>query len=335
MVSKLGFQMGLGAYARSEMDKEALVVARVQELNDKKRQWLFTSYQTDRAARSKTVAARKTLIKKAMGEGFSKKAAYLLESTGELSEQLSRISELKSKGKYNREKVILMSDMVLQTLEDKPEEQQAAALAYIAQGDLNFSSTSEFEDEFVNAIFSADPDSLKKATELYSDVMAGGGAGGLNFGSLGLSSRPFGDYGTTQRAGVDKLIAQRTEGFFKESTFTYSNNGEDVRFKGEDKEAAQDLFNKMNKVIEESYYDPSMVGDWKASIDIMARNLKLQSDAGLKVNEYVISADPNFEPAVPTIAGEGSDEEPLDNGVTPSVVEEVTTSTNPLDMGSY
>ena len=67
----------------------------------------------------------------------------------------------------------------------------------------------------------------------------------------------------------------------------------------------------------------------------MARNLKLQSDAGLKVNEYVISADPNFEPAVPTIAGEGSDEEPLDNGVTPSVVEEVTTSTNPLDMGSY
>jgi len=322
-ISALGLKMGLAANIQEAEDAQKAKDKRIEALNDAKRKWLFTSYQTDKAAIKKSVAARSAMIKKARGLGFSKEAAYLLESTGELGEQLSRISKLKDKGKFNKDKVTLMSEMVTDTLKGKSKEKQIAALKYIAQGDLNFGSSSEFEDEFINAIFSADPDSLKKATKLYSDVMAGGGGGGLNFGPSGLSSRSFEDYDTTKRAGVDGLIASKVSGFFGEGTITI--DGGVVSYKGKNKIAAQKLFNGMSKIVEDNYYDPSVGGDWKASVNVMASNLGKQAASNIKVKDYVLSVDPNFD--VSTVDSSPAPES--QTGSVPDAVENFTK--NPFD----
>jgi len=313
----LGLKMGFARNIERDRKEEEDAKANIKELNNLKRQWLFTTYQTDRAANSKSAKARSSLIKKAMGVGFTKEAAYLLESNGELSVQLSRIAKLGDQGKLNKEKVKLMSKLVMDTLKRRPEEERIAALNYIAQGDLNFGTKSEFEDEFINAIFSADPNSLNKATELYSTVMAGGGGGGIDFGASGLSSRAFGDYDTTLRAGIDKTIASKVQGFFGADTFVYGS-GDSVSFKGKDKGAAQELFNKMSRIVEQRYYDPSVAGDWKSVINDMADNLGKQARSSIPVRDYVISTDPNF--IIPTINNNPQDES------TKTLTEDLTTN---------
>ena len=301
----LGLKLGFARNIERDRKEEEDAKANIKELNNLKRQWLFTTYQTDRAANSKSAKARSSLIKKAMGVGFTKDAAYLLESNGELSVQLSRIAKLGDQGKLNKEKVKLMSKLVMDTLKRRPEEERIAALNYIAQGDLNFGTKSEFEDEFINAIFSADPNSLNKATELYSTVMAGGGGGGVDFGASGLSSRSFGDYEATERSNIDKLIASKVQGFFGVDTFVYGSN-DSVSFKGKDKGAAQELFNKMSRIVEQRYYDPSVAGDWKSVINDMADNLGKQARSSIPVRDYVISTDPNF--IIPTNNNNPQDE---------------------------
>ena len=174
-----------------------------------------------------------------------------------------------------------------------------------------------FEDEFINAIFSADPNSLNKATELYSTVMAGGGGGGVDFGASGLSSRSFGDYEATERSNIDKLIASKVQGFFGVDTFVYGSN-DSVSFKGKDKGAAQELFNKMSRIVEQRYYDPSVAGDWKSVINDMADNLGKQARSSIPVRDYVISTDPNF--IIPTINNNPQDES------TQTLTEELTTN---------
>lgn len=313
----LAVKVGFSKSIKRARKKEEDVNENIKELNNLKRQWLFTTYQTDRTANRKSAKARSSLIKQAMGVGFTKDAAYLLESNGELNVQLSRIAKLGDQGKLNKEKVKLMSKLVMDTLKRRPEEERIAALNYIAQGDLNFGTKSEFEDEFINAIFSADPNSLNKATELYSTVMAGGGGGGVDFGASGLSSRAFGDYEATERSNIDKLIASKVQGFFGVDTFVYGSN-DSVSFKGKDKGAAQELFNKMSRIVEQRYYDPSVVGDWKSVINDMADNLGKQARSSIPVRDYVISTDPNF--IIPTINNNPQDES------TKTLTEDLTTN---------
>ena len=324
----LGLKMGFARNIERDRKEEEDAKANIKELNNLKRQWLFTTYQTDRAANSKSAKARSSLIKKAMGVGFTKEAAYLLESNGELGEQLSRIADLKGKGKLNKEKVNLMSKLVTDTLKRRPKEEQIAALKYIAQGDLNFGTKSEFEDEFINAIFSADPNSLNKATELYSTVMAGGGGGGVDFGASGLSSRSFGDYEATERSNIDKLIASKVQGFFGVDTFVYGSN-DSVSFKGKDKGAAQELFNKMSRIVEQRYYDPSVAGDWKSVINDMADNLGKQARSSIPVRDYVISTDPNFNISTTNNNQQNNNQQnnSQQNNSTETITEELTKDT--------
>ena len=324
----LAAKMGLAQKIDRDRETKASFNERLLDLNNKKREWLFQSYMTGSADRKASVAGRSALIKKAMGVGFTKEAAYLLESNGELGEQLSRIAKLKEKGKLNKEKVNLMSKLVTDTLKRRPKEEQIAALKYIAQGDLNFGTESEFEDEFINAIFSADPNSLNKATELYSTVMAGGGGGGIDFGASGLSSRAFGDYDTTLRAGIDKTIASKVQGFFGADTFVYGSN-DSVSFKGKDKGAAQELFNKMSRIVEQRYYDPSVIGDWKSVINDMADNLGKQARSSIPVRDYVISTDPNFNISTTNNNQQNNNQQnnSQQNNSTETITEELTKDT--------
>ena len=305
----LAFKMGLAQNIERDRIAESDRKERIQALNDKKREWLFTSFMTDSAARKKSAGSRLSLIKQAVTDGFSKEAAMLLESSGELADHVKRIDKLKLDGEYNRETVKRMSNLVLEALADRPEEEQIAAQKYIMQGNLNYKSESEFEDEFINAIFSADPNSLNKATKLYSNVMAGGGGGGLDFDPTGISTRGLKDYGSTERASINKLIASNVASYLGDSAIV-TFDGKTTSWKGADAVAAQDLSRRMAEIVEERYYDSSRGGDWKSVIGVMSANLSRQARIdGLKVKDYVISTeDPDvFVPPVPTSETEEED----------------------------
>ena len=330
MLRNLPLGLKLGFARNIERDRKEIedAKANIKELDNLKRQWLFTTYQTDTAANRKSAKARSSLIKQATGFGFSKKAAMVLESSGELGGHLERIKKLKLAGLYNGNQVKVISNLILESLNKRPEEEQKAALNYFAQGDLNFNNSSEMEDEFINAIFSADPDSLNKATELYSTVMAGGGGGGIDFGASGLSSRAFGDYDTTLRAGIDKTIASKVQGFFGADTFVYGS-GDSVSFKGKDKGAAQKLFNQMSLIVEQRYYDPSVAGDWKSVINDMANNLGKQARSSIPVRDYVISTDPNFNISTTNNNQQNNNQQnnSQQNNSTETITEELTKDT--------
>jgi len=305
----LAFKMGLAQNIERDRIAESDRKERIQALNDKKREWLFTSFMTDSAARKKSAGSRFSLIKQAVTDGFSKEAAMLLESSGELADHVKRIDKLKLDGEYNLETVKRMSQLVLDTLADRPEEEQIAAQKYIMQGNLNYKSESEFEDEFINAIFSADPNSLGKATKLYSNVMAGGGGGGLDFSPTGLSTRGLKTYGPAQRASVNKLIASNVAGYLGKNAIVTFDGGT-TSWKGPDAVAAQDLTRRMNEVAEEIYYNSTKGGDILSVVGVMSANLSRQAKVdGLKVKDYVISTEaPDvFVPPVPT--GETEEED--------------------------
>ena len=330
MLRNLPLGLKLGFARNIERDRKEIedAKANIKELDNLKRQWLFTTYQTDTAANRKSAKARSSLIKQATGFGFSKKAAMVLESSGELGGHLERIKKLKLAGLYNENQVKVISNLILESLNKRPEEEQKAALNYFAQGDLNFNNSSEMEDEFINAIFSADPDSLNKATELYSTVMAGGGGGSLNFGASGLSGRGLAQYDNTLRSGINKLIGEEVSGIFDVGTYTF--DGTDSTYKGKDGEAAQDLVNQMKVVLRNNFYNANMGGDWRDAVSIMSMNLSKQSKAGMKVKDWVISTeDPSL--FVPPALGGDVDPNNLKTTNLETISESATKQEDALD----
>jgi len=282
----LAAKMGLAQKIDRDRETKASFNERLLDLNNKKREWLFQSYMTGSADRKKSVKARAAMIRQAVTAGFSKESATLLEASGELGDHLSRIADLKGKGEYNRERVKKMDTLVMESLKGRSDEEKAAAQRYLREGGFNFQDESQFQDEFINAIFSANPQSLQKATEIYSNVMSSGG-GGLDFGPTGLSTRSLGDYDITMRSGINKLIEDKVEGIFGSSTFV--RDGNTTTLIGENGPKAQELLNEMSLVVRNQYYDPNQGGDWKDVIDIMAMNLSSQREAGLKVREFKVS----------------------------------------------
>ena len=282
----LAFKMGLARKLERDSEKENALKDRIAALNDRKREWIFQSYMTGTAERKKSVKARASMIKQAVRDGFSKESAMLLEASGELGDHLSRIVDLKKKGEFNRERVVRMDTLVMESLAGRSDEEKTAAQRYLREGGFNYQDESQFQDEFVNAIFSANPESLQKATEIYSNVMSSGG-GGLDFGPTGLSTRSLGDYDISMRSGINKLIEDKVEGIFGSSTFV--RDGNTTTLIGENGPKAQELLNEMSLVVRNQYYDPNQGGDWKDVIDIMAMNLSSQREAGLKVREFKVS----------------------------------------------
>ena len=309
----LAFKMGLAKKLDRDSEEKNAKLKRIQALNDRKREWLFQSYMTGSADRKKSVKARASMIKQAVTDGFSKESATLLEASGELGDHLSRIANLKQKGEFNQDRVKAMDRLVMKSLKGRSDEEKTAALNYLQQGDLNYQNESEFQDEFINAIFSANPDSLQKATEIYSDVMSSGG-GGLDFGPTGLSTRVLGDYSATMRAQIDKAIAQNVAGYLSKANLV--QQGDSYSWTGADAGAAQDIVREMAAEVEKRYYDPAETGDWKSVIGIMAENIGKQANVpNLKVSDYKVSTSPDFVP--PTSNPNTLPPPPLDSGAEP------------------
>lgn len=297
----LAAKMGLAQKIDRDRETKASFNERLLDLNNKKREWLFQSYMSGSADRKKSVAAKAAMIKQAMTDGFSKQSAMLLEASGELGDHLSRISDLKGKGEFNRERVKAMDRLVMESLDGRSDEEKTAALDYLRQGSLNYQNESEFQDEFINAIFSANPESLQKATELYSNVMSSSG-GGLDFGPTKLSTRVLGDYSATMRAQIDKAIAQNVAGYLSKANLVQQGNS--YTWTGADAGAAQKIVKDMAAVVEKSYYNPEEIGDWKSVIGVMADNIGKQANVpNLKVSDYKVSTSLDFVPPSATPPG--------------------------------
>jgi len=289
----LAVKVGLSKSIKRARKKEEDANENIKELNNLKRQWLFTTYQTDTAADRKTVTERMKKIKQATLLGFSKESAALLEASGELDLQLPRLKKLYADGDLNGDNVKKISSLVMESLKDNSDK-ATAALKYLAQGDFKIAKPSEFQDEFINAIFSADPDSLEKAATILQKTRSGRGGTSFEGFTTEYNTRVYETYESKERQ-IDNLIAQRILPLFG-SGLEMRSTKDGMVYSGDAKAAAGNITNAMKNVIKENFNSPLVLGDYTDSIETMTENLRIQIESvgagDIKYDDLKVSDEP-------------------------------------------
>jgi len=291
--SRLGFKLGVAQNIRETKEKEEKKADRIANLRDEQRKFLFTSFMTNRVEDKKVVAQRMSKIRQATLLGFSKDAATLLEASGELDLQLPRLKKLDADGDLNRNNVKKISSLVMESLKDNSDK-ATAALKYLAQGDFKIAKPSEFQDEFINAIFSADPDSLEKAATILQKTRSGRGGTSFEGFTTEYNTRVYETYESKEKQ-IDNLIAQRILPLFG-SGLEMRSTKDGMVYSGDAKAAAGNITNAMKNVIKENFNSPLVLGDYTDSIETMTENLRIQIESvgagDIKYDDLKVSDEP-------------------------------------------
>ena len=308
--SRLGFKLGVAQNIRETKEKEEKKADRIANLRDEQRKFLFTSFMTNRVEDKKVVAQRMSKIRQATLLGFSKDAATLLEASGELDLQLPRLKKLATEGKLNKKNVRKMSNLVMESLKDDSAK-ATAAINYLAQGNLNISNSSDFQDEFISAIFSADPDSVDRAATIYQKSSSRGGTPSFSGFTTEYNTRAYEAYENKEKQ-IDSLIKARILNLFGDGLELVSVGDGTVQYKGSASFAANKVTNDMKDIIKLRFNDPTVPGDYTDDIEIMATNLAVQTEGKLiDYDAIVTTTDPNF--AVNYAPSNKNNEEDKDN----------------------
>ena len=203
-----------------------------------------------------------------------------------------------------------MSNLVMESLKDDSAK-ATAAINYLAQGDLNISNSSDFQDEFISAIFSADPDSVDRAATIYQKSSSGGGTPSFSGFTTEYNTRAYEAYENKEKQ-IDSLIKARILNLFGDGLELVSVGDGTVQYKGSASFAANKVTNDMKDIIKLRFNDPTVPGDYTDDIEIMATNLAVQTEGKLiDYDAIVTTTDPNF--AVNYAPSNKNNEEDKDN----------------------
>ena len=156
-------QVTAGA-ARRDMELRDARREIAEKLELAKRQHIFETgmdkLKTLREKRGERVAK----IRMAEGFGFTREAAIILDASGQLDSQLSRLSKMDDSD-INRENIRRISEVVIQKVSP---EHRAEILQTMASQNTNFNSA-EIADRFINAVYSSAEGSLEKAQSILAE----------------------------------------------------------------------------------------------------------------------------------------------------------------------
>ena len=156
-------QVTAGA-ARRDMELRDARREIAEKLELAKRQHIFETgmdkLKTLREKRGERVAK----IRMAEGFGFTREAAIILDASGQLDSQLSRLSKMDDSD-INRENIRRISEVVIQKVSP---EHRAEILQTMASQNTNFDSA-EIADRFINAVYSSAEGSLEKAQSILAE----------------------------------------------------------------------------------------------------------------------------------------------------------------------
>lgn len=162
--------IAVGAMAQAYNEDKAAKEAQVAEIQAMKRKWLFTTGMekiSNRRERRKEAQAR---VSNAVRLGFDRRAALVLETSGELDSVLTRINKLKedTEKDVSSTGIRKMSQAII---ENVPEDKIAQATQYA----LDLGAAEDMDaGKLIDVIFSATDDaSLNKAIETVGGIPSG------------------------------------------------------------------------------------------------------------------------------------------------------------------
>lgn len=175
-----------GGMAKAYNDEVAAKKAEVAQINAVKREYLLKTGMAKLESRRTSVKESRGRIAEATSFGFDKKAAAVLESSGELTSVIAKLTKLRSSDQEGRGvSKVGIERMSKAVLENVSEENLAKAINYA----FDSGAASNFDTEaLIDVVFSTD--NIDEGFKMVGDMPTGSGA--PKIGSLGMQLQGLG-----------------------------------------------------------------------------------------------------------------------------------------------
>ena len=192
-----------GGMAKAYNDEVAAKKAEVAQINAVKREYLLKTGMAKLESRRTSVKESRGRIAEATSFGFDKKAAAVLESSGELTSVIAKLTKLRSSDQEGRGvSKVGIERMSKAVLENVSEENLAKAINYA----FDSGAASNFDTEaLIDVVFSTD--NIDEGFKMVGDMPTGSGA--PKIGSLGMQLQGLGKLEPGKAAEARKLIESR------------------------------------------------------------------------------------------------------------------------------
>lgn len=239
-------QVAAGA-ARRDMDLRDSRREIADQLSLAKRKYLFETGMDKLKTLREKREGRVAKIRMAEGFGFTREAAIILDASGQLDSQLSRLSKMDDSD-INRENIRRISEVVVQKVSP---EHRAEILQTMASQNTNFDSA-EIADRFINAVYSSAEGSLEKAQSILAEFDSDTPVATepLDLGFRGLKTMTPGDTNTVNKL-VDNVISSNFGNLVKRDPQTNT-----LTYEGEAAPQVGRIRRQLIEAYEDMYYNP-------------------------------------------------------------------------------
>jgi hypothetical protein len=193
----IGFAAGFAeAYNRDVAEKKA----EIAQITAVKREWLLTTGMQKLETRRAAVKESKARISTAASFGFDRNAAAVLESSGELTPIIAKLTKLRASDQEGRGiSKVGVENMSRAVLENVSEENLAKAINYA----FDSGAAANFDTEaLIDIVFSTD--NIDEGFKMVGDIPTGSGA--PQIGSLGMQLQGLGKLEPGKAIEARKLI---------------------------------------------------------------------------------------------------------------------------------
>jgi hypothetical protein len=226
-------------------------------------------------------------IRKAQSFGFTEEAAILLESSGQLEDQIEKISKL-SNTEINKAAIGAISESVINRV--TPEYREAVMTEFLNRGvdiDIN-----DLQDRFLQSIFSVADGSIEKATKIISEIPSGSlpMVDPFNISFRGVENLSLSDQNT-----LDTLVQKEIEANFG-GEFHIDAATQRPVYRGDDAAEVNRITNELKQQYRTAYSNPDFLSDPQQIITSVGTNIREQIESGIAPSDIQVTITP---PTIP------------------------------------
>ena len=242
-------------------------------------------------------------ISMAEGLGLSRDAAAVLETSGQLSLELERLSDLNKKGELDKSQLKKISEFIVESL---PEEKVTAAIKYVTQGDLSFSKPGSASETAIAALYNAtDEQEFMESALNFSKITSDQPT--IKLGPIDYTTRSADIITLSDRRSAYNNLAASIGGYLGTGVVNDAQ-GNFLSFQGESPENSQAILNNAYNVYENVYKSAGALENPSEIINKIGENVKVLKASGQDLAQIADnpSFDVNFKPKTVVIDPEAS-----------------------------
>jgi hypothetical protein len=278
--------------------------AYVKDMQEKYRAHLAASgldkLQKLREGRAQSLAN----IRKAKSFGFTEEAAILLESSGQLEDQIEKISKL-SNTEINKAAIGAISESVINRV--TPEYREAVMTEFLNRGvdiDIN-----DLQDRFLQSIFSVADGSIEKATKIISEIPSGSlpMVDPFNISFRGVENLSLSDQNTLDTL-VQKEIVENFGG-----KFVIDPQTQTPRYVGDNEAEVNRITNEIKQQYRTAYSNPDFLDDPQKIITDLGESVRQQALDRRQASDIQVRLTPPTAPSPRPYNPQDSDDDEFPN----------------------